>query len=124
MRYAIVMEYYSFYCIDQPDVIVSVNSTFSEAVDTIINIFLAEFPDGVSFSGLRTAVLANHRLKCDEYVLRIHNRDLTIGYRGQAGYFSIVNAGSRNVFSRLLTWFPSHGGMLIGNGLVFSDSGD
>lgn len=124
MRYAIVMEYYSFHSIDHPDVIVSINNTFSEAADTVIDIFVAEYPDGANFSGLRIAVLANHRLKFDEYVLRIHNRDFTIGYRGQPGYFSIVNADSINVFTRLLNWLPSHGEMLIGNGLVFSDSGD
>lgn len=126
MRYAIVMEYYSFYCIGQPDVIISINNTFSEAVDAVINIFIAEFPDGASFADLRIAVLAlaSHRLKCDEYVLRIHSREQTVGYRGQTGYFSIANADSNNVFIRFLEWLPKQNELLTGDSLVTSDSGD
>lgn len=97
-------EYFSRFCIDQPDVIVSVNRTVSEAADAAVKAFVAEHPDGASFNDLHRAAIYRQKLKCSEFVLQIHCIDQTVGYYGQVGHFAIINASSDNVFMRSLCW--------------------
>lgn len=104
MNYAVVKEYFSRFSTDQPDVIISVTNTITEAVDAAVSAFSAEHPDGVSYYELRKAVFLNRKLKCEKYVLHIISSDQAIGYQGQEGCFTIANAASQNVFIRLLCW--------------------
>ena len=104
MKYAVVKEYFSRFSTDQPDVIISVTKTLTEAVDATVSAFSAEHPDGVSYYELRKAAFLHHKLKCEKYVLRIISSDQTIGYQGQDGSFIIANAASESVFIRLLCW--------------------
>lgn len=108
MKFAIVKEYLSAFSAQQPDVIVGVSETFSEAVEVAIKAFIADHPEQ-SANAIELAESANttNKVKCEQYVLQIHNREQTIGYQGQEGHFSIVNAGADNVFVRLLNWVPT-----------------
>lgn len=107
MKYAVVKEYFSRFSTDQPDVIISVTSTITEAVDAAVRAFSAEYPDGVGYYELRKAAFLNQKLKCEKYVLRIISSDQAIGYQGQEGNFIIANAASQNVFIRLLYWMEN-----------------
>lgn len=109
MKFAIVKEYLSAFSAQQPDVIVGVSETLSEAVEVAIKAFIADHPEqSANTIELASSATSTNKIKCQQYVLQIHDREQVMGYRGQAGYFSIVNAGADNVFSRLLKWIPTH----------------
>lgn len=109
MRFAIVKEYLSAFSAQHSDVIIDISETFSEAVELAIREFIADHPgQKENATELLGSTAASSKIKCKQYVLRIHDREQVIGYYGQDGYFSIVNAGADNVFSRLLKWIPIH----------------
>lgn len=124
MKYAVVKEYYSSFCAGQSDVIISVKNTFNEAADAAVSAYVAEYPDAANFTELHRAVVCNNKLKCETHILRIHSNEQAIGYQGQKGFFSIENAGSQNVFIRLLRWIPTQPATTFRNRLFSSVSGD
>ncbi len=108
MKFAIVKEYLSAFSAQQPDLIIGESETFSAAVEVATKAFIADHPEqSANAIELAKSATTTNKIKCEQYILQIHNREQVIGYHGQDGYFAIKNAGADNVFIRLLNWVPT-----------------